>query len=363
MPDAIVGGSAAAILTNLYDLRDLGLIDASVAARIEAALGSGNSAVIARAVDDLEATEADAAYFGLDADVNALRSALAASVGYAMPRPVAYNAATGADLSDAAPDPFVAAPAAPRVTRDATFPLVGGGMYEPPPVAEANDPRFREQFYRYGHPLVMRPDGVPVTDRFGNLITAPFVIGVKPLDLAEAEELGEALTGNPVRYDGVEGDFGVWTYEYLGAGYGGEITGGTAHRDPEGGNIDQITINAALFPHELRQTAVHEVAHAIFDVIENDPNYRPILQQIAPTLLEIWQTFNADAPHDLGYDPDDAIPEGLAEFLRNYDQNSAWMNLNYGHVVETIMQIINTHPEIAPYVQMVMADGVQPTVG
>ncbi|MCW5717727.1 MAG: hypothetical protein KIS68_07845 [Bauldia sp.] len=68
MPDTIVGGSAAAILTNLYDLRDLGLIDADVAARIEAALGSGNSAVIARAVDDLEATEADAAYFGLDPD-------------------------------------------------------------------------------------------------------------------------------------------------------------------------------------------------------------------------------------------------------------------------------------------------------
>jgi hypothetical protein len=234
-------------------------------------------------------------------------------------------------------------------------------MYEPPEVEGADDPRFLEQFYRYGHPLVMGPDGVPVTDRFGNPVTAPIVVGAGPLDQADAEALGQALTGNPVRYDGVEGDFGVWTYQHLGPGTGGEITGGTAHRDPNR-NIDQITINAALFPHERRQTTVHEVAHAIFDVIENDPNYRPILQQIAPTLLEIWQTFNADAPQDLGYDPHDAIPEGLGEFLRLYDQNSAWMNLNYGDVVETIMQIINTHPEIAPYVQMVMADGVPPSV-
>lgn len=37
MPDAIVGGSAVAILTNLYDLRDLGLIDASVAASTDEA--------------------------------------------------------------------------------------------------------------------------------------------------------------------------------------------------------------------------------------------------------------------------------------------------------------------------------------
>jgi hypothetical protein len=87
MPDTIVGGSAASILSNLYDLRDLGLIDAGVAARIEAALESGNSAVIARAVDDLEATEADAAYFGLDADVNVLRTNLAASVGYTIRGP------------------------------------------------------------------------------------------------------------------------------------------------------------------------------------------------------------------------------------------------------------------------------------
>jgi hypothetical protein len=49
MPDTIVGGDNAAILTRLYDLRDLGLLDADEAARIEAALANGNSAVIARA--------------------------------------------------------------------------------------------------------------------------------------------------------------------------------------------------------------------------------------------------------------------------------------------------------------------------
>ncbi|MCW5714928.1 MAG: hypothetical protein KIT43_10490 [Bauldia sp.] len=369
MPDTIVGGSAAAILTNLYDLRDLGLIDADVAARIEAALGSGNSAVIARAVDDLEATEADAAYFGLDADVNALRADLAASVGYAMPRPVAYG--TVNSTLDTQPDPFVAppppAPGVPRALRDATYPLVGGGMYEPPRVQEADDLRFFEQFYRYDHPLILGPDGLPVTDRFGNPMTAPFLIGmtgtgeIPPLPLPRAEALAEVLTGNPVREDGVEGDFGVWNYEHLRTNEFGEVTGGTAHPDADG-NIDQITINAALFPYERRQTTVHEVAHAIFDVIEADPDYRPILDQLEPALLEIWRTFNADAPDDLGYDAD-AIAEGLAEFLRNYDANSAWMNLNYSDVVETIMWIVNTHPEIAPYVQMVMAEGDRGAVG
>lgn len=372
MPDMIVGGSAASIVSNLHDLRDLGLIETDVAARIEAALGSGNSAVIARAVDDLEAREADAAYLGLDANVNALRSALAASVGYTIPRPIGYSTITNAAPPDTRADPFVvppvAAPTVPRVVRDATFPLVGGGMYEPPQVTEADDLRFFEQFYRYGHPLILRPDGLPVTDRFGNLMTAPFLIGmtgtgeIPPLPLPRAEALAEVLTGNPVREDGVEGDFGVWNYEHLRTNEFGEVTGGTAHPDADG-NIDQITINAALFPYERRQTTVHEVAHAIFDVIEADRDYRPILDQLEPALLEIWRTFNADAPDELGYNADDAIAEGLAEFLRNYDANSAWMNLNYSDVVDTIMWIVNTHPEIAPYVQMVMAEGDRGTVG
>jgi hypothetical protein len=257
-------------------------------------------------------------------------------------------------------------PRNPRMVRDASFPAVGGGMFEPPVVPGAYDPSFFEQFYTQGYPLAFGPDGRPVTDRYGTRTTAPFLIGMTgtgdfyPLDIHEAEALGLQLTGNPVRQDGEGPDEnGAWNYEVLRANPYGEVTGGTAHYD-DGDNVDQITINAAPFEYERRQATVHEVAHAIFDVIEADPELTPVLRQLAPRLLEIWQLFNDGAPQDFGY-AGESVREGLAEFLRVYDANSAWMDVHFGDVVGTLMQLINQHPDIAEYVQMVYGPTGNPT--
>lgn len=143
--------------------------------------------------------------------------------------------------------------AQPPVQWDYTFPAVGGGTYEPPPVPGADSLGFFEQFYRYGFPFVLGPDGHPVTDWYGNPINAPFVIGmtgttgpdsVAPMPIEEVFRLGDEL-GAPMEWDGTvdaDGD-GNWDYPIL------EKVGrpaGTSHYTD--GEVDGITLDYQLTP-------------------------------------------------------------------------------------------------------------------
>jgi hypothetical protein len=255
----------------------------------------------------------------------------------------------------------VAAPAAqPPVQRDYTFPAIGGGTYQPPQLPGADSMDFFRPFYRYGYPYVLGPDGRPTTDWYGNPIRAPFVIGgtgttgpdaIAPMDIDVAFELGEEL-GAPMQWEGIEDPDGDGNFDYPALDKVGHPAG-TSHYGPDG-QVDGITLDYQLFPEERRQTAIHEAAHAIFDVMESDPQVLSILTELKPRLDEFWLLVNDGNPVDRGYGAP-SLREGLAEFLRSYDANAAWMDVEYGDVVGTLMWLINTNPHIAPHVQMVMA--------
>jgi len=359
MPDAIVGGSAVAILTNLYDLRDLGLIDAGVAARIETALGSGNSAVIARAVDDLEATEADAAYLGLDADVNALRSALAASVGYAIPRPIAFNAATGAALPGTLDE------------RQRAAGRSGVGMYILP---SYHGFLTVEDEYRDPN-LLMGAEEALLYDRFGNPLDARVIVGHSsttsgnvgaspeqiqrmlellkvPVAPSRAYEFGDPLYGLAAAdgrlltdeemaemWDVIgEPSFNPDTYGITTGGY--PPTGVIYARsldEPHGGRYVE---------GDRDRVISHEAGHVLYGLLPKESRLR--LRTDEATLQAVWDENNMAPP--VG-DHDTVIDEYLGEAFRAYLTDPDWFKVHFPALADAIAREVNAAPRLQGFVQ------------
>lgn len=359
MPDTIVGGDNAAILTRLYDLRDLGLLDADEAARIEAALANGNSAVIARAVDDLEATEADAAFMGIDADVNALRTSLAASIGYAIPRPVAYNAVPGTPL-----------PGTPEQRRQ-EYDTTGVGMYILPKYNgfltiedEYSDPN-----------LLMGAEEALLYDQFGNPLGANVIVGHSsttsgnvgatpaqirqvlerlnmPVQPSRAFEFGDPtygltaadgheLTSEELKAMGDvfgEPNFDPTTYGMTTGGY--PPTGIIYAR-----SLDDPT-DGRYVEGDRDRVIAHESGHVLYGWLPEEGRER--LRNDEATLQAVWDENNVAPP--VG-DHDTVVDEYLGEAFRAYLTNPDWFKVHYPALADAIAREVNAAPALQGIIQ------------
>jgi hypothetical protein len=97
---AVTGRSTGVddMLSQLRQLRALGIIDSSTESDIEAAIISGDAGLILRWVSELATSEAEGAFYGLDGDVRALREGLAGSIGATLPVEGVVRGAIGIPL-------------------------------------------------------------------------------------------------------------------------------------------------------------------------------------------------------------------------------------------------------------------------
>jgi hypothetical protein len=296
---------------------------------------------------------------GIDADVNALRTSLAASIGYAIPRPVAYNAVPGTPL-----------PGTPEQRRQ-EYDTTGVGMYILPKYNgfltiedEYSDPN-----------LLMGAEEALLYDQFGNPLGANVIVGhssttsgnvgatpaqirqvlellEQPVTPSRAFEFGDSTYGvaaadgrllteeeKKAMWDVIgEPDFNTGTYGITTGGY--PPTGIIYARsldDPPGGRYVE---------GDKDRVIAHESGHVLYGLLPEDSRERLRLDEA--TLQAIWNENNAAPPPG---DHDTIVDEYLGEAFRTYMTNPDWFKVHYPALADAIAREVNAAPALQGIIQ------------
>lgn len=156
-------------------------------------------------------------------------------------------------------------------------------------------------------------------------------------ELSEIRSSGEEITGKAI---------GELPEEYRRQGWLGALS-------HEGNKPDEILLNPDLTPRQYAQTLPHEVGHAI-DLMagripidglldELQPNYSRLNGQIAGGELI--------TPERLGYSPEEAPLEYMAEALLAYQLDPNYAKSLMPRTAARIREYVNSHPELSKIIQ------------
>lgn len=341
-----LAGLDARTLTILHDLRDLGLIGAERSAAIEAAFANGKSAVVARAVDELEAVEADAAFIGLDADVHALRTSLAASIGYQQPVPLE----TAKPMSGRT---TLKQGYAPPVPEEMGAPFVGGGVMRRTGPTTPDNYVPETEVFDQGHGPLVDDDGFYLNNAWNEAIDPQrFTIGIRnnrgewgveeedgtfrPYNAADLAAFAEALTGLPVIFDGI--DQAGRAADFIVPGMGYDIDGGYFLID----GVRQFVINGQRHPDVQAHTLAHEIAHPLSVAIAANPEYAAVLAANRERLDQLGTFVNSQPLAAVYQDLDEPQldEERFAEFMRQYIMDPHWVRRRFPDLVKILIPLI-----------------------
>lgn len=346
---------AAEALDKLLGLAEAGLLDRGMAGGIEDALAQGNPALLQSYINDLAAYEANAYFYGADADIRSLRESPAGSIGQDLP-------------------PIVGVSHAVPGTPPPGWEL---GGYVRHAQIDAFDPRITDLLSienEYLDPnLLMGAEEALLYDRFGNPLSAELIVGhssmysgnvgadptrlisvlnqlgveVRPSIPAFRNEENVLVFADGRPVEGTDEEdfvFGEWNADWLPTTHGvtmGELAPTTivyAH------GMDRPGEGNPYGPGDREVVILHEAGHAIYRLLPPESRNRLAAREDLEPL--------SDEINDVGPPADgDEIDEYLADAFRAYLVNPAWFKTYFPDLADAIAREVNAAPALQGLIQ------------
>jgi len=342
---AVTGRSTGVddMLSQLRQLRALGIIDSSTESDIEAAIISGDAGLILRWVSELATSEAEGAFYGLDGDVRALREGLAGSIGATLPVEGVVRGAIGIPLPgerDERRAGYVR-----NLSTDVLVPTPAPMLYAEDEYDDPNLLMGAEEALMYGR------DGLPLNARIivgqtsfdgGNVgMTPDQVTGLlAALNIPVLPSIDNvAMPGeDPIGADGNSIDDDLILNE----------PGKTV---PDENDLPRMVVyrrDFANFPDDLAFVLAHEAGHVIDMLLPEESQAR--LYAMMDQAAELFDEVNVDGVIER-YSPEHQPFERIGDAIRTYMLYPNWLKTYYPELADAIAREVNAAPALQGIIQ------------